>query len=91
MAAEEGEGTTSESPPSGWEGKEKMWGRGRMGPKIAIFIVVAIVFLVLWPFAFIWALNTVFLLGIDLNFWTWLATVVILVTLGFLFSFGRNT
>ena len=68
----------------------KKWKAMRMGSKIAIFIVVAIVFLVLWPFAFIWALNTVFALGVPLNFWTWLATVVILLTLGVLFSAGRS-
>ncbi|MFQ5919442.1 MAG: hypothetical protein ACE5I4_05280 [Thermoplasmata archaeon] len=88
MEAAGGEGSTFDSPASGREEKKKWM---KMGAKITIFIVIGILFLVLWPFAFIWALNTVFLLGIPLNFWTWLATVVILLTLGFLFSFGRNT
>jgi ABC-type multidrug transport system permease subunit len=88
MEAGGGEGSASESTAGGGEEKKKWM---KMGAKITMFIVIAIAFVVLWPFAFIWALNTVFLLGVPLNFWTWLATVVILLTFGFLFSFGRNS
>ena len=64
-----------------------MWGRfamGRLRGLRALFIVPLIVLgvalVVLWPFVLIWALNTIFGLGIPLNFWTWLATIVILLT-----------
>ncbi|MEE9267846.1 MAG: hypothetical protein V3U70_00385 [Thermoplasmata archaeon] len=67
--------------------KERVWGRfvkGRLKGMRALFIVPLIVLgvalVVLWPFVFIWALNTIFGLGIPLNFWTWLATIVILLT-----------
>ena len=71
-----------------------MWGRFRKDkdwPKglIVLFIAIAGAFIVLWPVVFIWALNTIFGLGIPLNFWTWLATVVILITIGLLTSAGR--
>ncbi len=45
---------------------------------IALFVVA----LVLSPLAIIWALNTLFLLAIPYNFWTWLAVVVLLLLLG---------
>ena len=38
-------------------------------------IIVAIGALLVTPFATIWALNTLFALGIQYNFWTWLATL----------------
>ncbi len=74
--------------------KERVWGKFRKDkdwPKglIVLFIVVAGAFIVLWPVVFLWALNTIFGLGIPLNFWTWLATVVILITIGVLTSAGR--
>ena len=73
---------------------EKVWGKFRKDkdwPKglIVLFIVAAGAFIVLWPFVFIWAVNTLFGLGIPLNFWTWLAAVVFLVTIGVLTSAGR--
>ncbi len=48
---------------------------------IVPLIVLGVALVVLWPFVFIWALNTIFGLGIPLNFWTWLAAIVILITL----------
>ena len=67
--------------------KEKVWGRFTMGRLrglralyIVPLIVLGVALVVLWPFVFIWALNTIFGLGIPLNFWTWLATIVILLT-----------
>jgi hypothetical protein len=51
---------------------------------VVILAVVAllVVALVLSPLAIIWALNTLFLLAIPYNFWTWLAVVVLLILLG---------
>ena len=46
-----------------------------------ILICVAFVFFCLWPLAIIWALNTLFNLSILYTFWTWLAGVVLLITL----------
>ncbi len=80
------------------EVKEKVWGRftmgwgwleGRRALAIVVLIVVGIAFVGLWPFVFIWALNTLFGLGIPLNFWTWLAAVVILLTIAAITSAAR--
>jgi hypothetical protein len=41
-----------------------------------LFVVVLVLaILILVPFASIWSLNTLFGLGIDYTFWTWLAMV----------------
>ena len=45
-----------------------------------IIVVFALAFLV--PFAVIWALNTLFALGIPYTFWTWLAMLVVTATFG---------
>ncbi len=78
--------------------KEKVaekWYKGRFGGfsglAIGLMIVVAGAFFALWPFAFIWGLNTLFGQGIPLNFWTWLAAVVVLLTVAALFGFGRSS
>lgn len=42
-------------------------------------IVVVLIFL--WPLAVIWALNTLFALGIPYTFWTWLAVLVLNATI----------
>lgn len=48
-----------------------------------LFAVMGIIALVIfWPFVIIWALNTVFSLGIAYTFWTWLAMLVITATFG---------
>ena len=45
--------------------------------------IIAILALVLfWPFAIIWAVNTLFGLGIAYTFWTWLAAMVIMAAFG---------
>ena len=49
------------------------------GLLIGILIVALIV---VFPVAIIWALNTLFGLGIPINFWTWLAVVVLLIAIG---------
>ncbi len=45
---------------------------------VAGFIVALLVLIVLFPWAVIWALNTLFpTLAIPFTFWTWLAVLVI--------------
>jgi len=46
---------------------------------IILLIILLIIFM---PFAIIWAVNTLFGLGIAYTFWTWLATVVLTGTFG---------
>lgn len=63
--------------------------------KSGILIVFLIVFLILMvlvgPLITIWSLNTLFNLGIDYTFWTWLATAwLCLVTFGNVASSIRN-
>lgn len=50
---------------------------------LSITFVIAVLALVLfWPFALIWAVNTLFGLGIAYTFWTWLAAMIIMVAFG---------
>jgi hypothetical protein len=45
-----------------------------------ILLVLLLLFILLSiPFAVIWALNTLFVLSIPYNFWTWLAMFIILM------------
>jgi hypothetical protein len=44
---------------------------------IAWSVGFALVMLILWPFATIWALNTLFALNISVTFETWLAVLVL--------------
>lgn len=44
-----------------------------------ILVIVAIA--VLAPLPYIWALNTLFRLGIPYTFWTWLATALLILPL----------
>lgn len=41
--------------------------------KIAVFVLFLIVLVLIGPLISIWALNTLFGLGIAYTFWTWLA------------------
>jgi 1-acyl-sn-glycerol-3-phosphate acyltransferase len=41
-----------------------------------------IVLIFLWPLVVIWAVNTLFALGIAYTFWTWLAVLVLTMTFG---------
>lgn len=51
-------------------------------PAIGIFIL-AVILIAFGPLATIWSLNTLFGLGIEFTFWTWLATVWLsMVTFG---------
>lgn len=45
---------------------------------VAGFIIALLVFVILFPWAVIWAVNTLFpTLAIPFTFWTWLAVLVI--------------
>jgi len=46
----------------------------------SVLVILAVI--ALGPFAFIWALNTLFNLGIGFTFWTWLAVVVFMMFIG---------
>ena len=50
---------------------------------LSVTFVIAVLALVLfWPFALIWAVNTLFGLGIAYTFWTWLAAFIMMVAFG---------
>ena len=42
-----------------------------------LLILLGLVLIAFAPLAFIWALNTLFTLGIPYTFWTWLASLVL--------------
>ena len=48
-------------------------------------VLTIILWVFLWPLAAIWALNTLFALGIEYSFWNWLAMVVLVA------FFGKST
>jgi hypothetical protein len=45
------------------------------------FFIIAAVYSTLMPLAIIWSLNTLFGFSIPFNFWTWLATFLLLGTI----------
>ena len=47
-----------------------------------VIIVLAFLAIIFFPFVVIWALNTLFALGIAYTFWTWLAMVVVISFFG---------
>ena len=47
-----------------------------------MFIIILFALVILVPFAVIWALNTLFALGIPYTFWTWLAMLIVTGTFG---------
>jgi hypothetical protein len=51
-------------------------GLGAVGAVIAFFILI-----VLWPLVIVWALNTLFGLGITYTFWNWLAALVLMLAI----------
>lgn len=52
-----------------------------MDTTVAIFVILICVLLLIFaPFAIIWALNTLFALGVVYNFWTWLSVVILNLT-----------
>ena len=50
--------------------------------KFWFILIFAVIWVIFWPIAVIWALNTLFSLSIVLNFWNWLSVIVLVVTLG---------
>lgn len=40
-------------------------------------IVIVVLLVILWPLVIVWALNTIFGLGIAYTFWTWLAMLIL--------------
>ena len=52
-----------------------------IGVLVAIGILLLLIGALLFPFATIWSLNTLFGLNIAYNFWNWLAMVVLIFTL----------
>ena len=48
-------------------------------------VLTIVLWVFLWPLAAIWALNTLFALGIAYTFWNWLAMVVLVA------FFGKST
>jgi hypothetical protein len=57
-------------------------GRLFAGMGVGGFVLLIIALVIFWPFVIIWALNTVFSLGIAYTFSTWLAMLVITATFG---------
>ena len=48
-------------------------------------VLTVVLWVLLWPLAAIWALNTLFAMGIAYTFWNWLAMVVLVA------FFGKST
>lgn len=48
----------------------------------AVGILSIVALAVLWPLVIIWAVNTLFALGIAYTFWTWLAVLVLTMSFG---------
>jgi hypothetical protein len=44
---------------------------------VGTIVLTVILWIFLWPLLAIWALNTLFALGIAYTFWNWLAVVVL--------------
>lgn len=51
-------------------------GLGLVGAVIAIFVLA-----ILWPLVIVWALNTLFGMGIAYTFWNWLAALVLITAI----------
>lgn len=53
-------------------------------------IVLFVIIIIFFPLAVVWALNTLFGLGIAYTFWTWLAVVIINLTWAGGLSHGKS-
>ncbi len=53
--------------------------KGLSGVTLVIAVIMLVIF---WPFAIIWAVNTLFAFGIAYTFWTWLAVLVLTMAFG---------
>jgi hypothetical protein len=49
---------------------------------VITLVLTAIAWVFLWPLAAIWALNTLFAMGIAYTFWNWLAMIVLTAFFG---------
>jgi hypothetical protein len=64
-----------------WKGS-KMNFDNLTGLGIISVVILVVALVILGPLAIIWALNTLFGLGIAYTFWTWLAVLVLSATIG---------
>jgi hypothetical protein len=48
---------------------------------VSIWALLLLVVAILWPLGVIWAMNTLFGLGIAYTFWNWLAATVLIFTI----------
>jgi len=46
------------------------------------FVIAVLALLLFWPFALIWAVNTLFGTAIAYTFWTWLAAFIMMAAFG---------
>ena len=46
------------------------------------FVIGIILLIIFWPWVIIWAVNTLFGLGIAYTFWNWLAVLVLTAAFG---------
>jgi len=58
---------------------------------IILIVVLLVAVVIFWPFAIIFALNTLFpALAIQSNFWTWLAVVVLNATYATRYNYTKS-
>lgn len=55
-----------------------------------LIILICALLIVFGPFAIVWALNTLFALGIAYNFWTWLSVVILNLTWFSKYDFNKK-
>lgn len=53
-----------------------------IGTSVIGAFIVMVLLAIFWPFVVIWALNTLFGLGLAYTFWNWLAMLVLSITFG---------
>jgi hypothetical protein len=53
-----------------------------IGTSVIGAFIVMVLLVIFWPFVVIWALNTLFGLGLAYTFWNWLAMLVLSITFG---------
>ena len=65
-----------------WPKKASLKDLGAWAPAIIVLgIIAVIVAAIIVPYIFIWALNELFALNIQFNFYTWLAAIIIILIL----------
>ncbi len=74
-----------------WRRFDRGW-KGLSVLSKVLFAVVAIAYIVLGPFVFIWASNTLFGLSIPLNLWPWMVAIaIVIVVAGLAARMGRGS